>query len=443
MKSRALPAEELPTRPDREVPRSRIYPWAVFALTFGLLLSDYMSRQVLNAVFPFLKAEWLLSDSQLASLTSVVALTVAVLTFPLSILADRWGRVRSLVLMATIWSLATVLCAIAGDYDQMLGARFLVGAGEAAYGSVGIAVVLSVFAPSVRATFGGAFMAGGSFGSTIGVALGGVIAVQFGWRWALAFMAAIGLVLIVLFRLVVTQRRLDRYQHEDEATAVDELAANAGQRAPFSSLFSNASVCCVYLGSGLQMFVAAVLLVWTPSYLNRYHAMSPDTAGLVSAILVLLIGAGMIVCGVITDRASKRRPERKWTTAISYSAASALLLAIGFQLQASSLQLVVLGLGAFFSAGASGPATAMVANLTHSSLRASGFGALTLSNSLLGLAAGPFVVGILADGLGLLAALQLMPLVYIGAVTALLVGKRTYPAGLRRLAALNTHQPPA
>ncbi|NDO81072.1 multidrug DMT transporter permease, partial [Citrobacter sp. NCU1] len=30
----------------------RRYAWVVFALTFGLLISDYMSRQVLNAVFP-------------------------------------------------------------------------------------------------------------------------------------------------------------------------------------------------------------------------------------------------------------------------------------------------------------------------------------------------------------------------------------------------------
>ncbi|MEV5541981.1 MFS transporter [Saccharopolyspora shandongensis] len=430
MKSHALPTLDLPggTAPAKP----RIYPWVVFGLTFGLLLSDYMSRQVLNAVFPFLKAEWALSDSQLAALTSVVAAMVGLLTFPLSILADRWGRVRSLVLMATIWSLATLLCAIAADYGQLLGARFLVGAGEAAYGSVGIAVVLSVFAPHVRATFGGAFMAGGSFGSTIGVALGGFIAVHFGWRWALAFMAVVGLVLVVLFRLVVTQRRLDRHRFEDDA-AVEP----GGYRAPLSSLFSNASVLCAYVGSGLQMFVAAVLLAWTPSYLNRYHAMSPDTAGFVSAILVLLIGAGMIVCGAITDRASRRHPERKWTTSIGYGAAAAVLLITGFQLPAGVPQLVLIGCGAFFSAGASGPATAMVANLTHASVRATGFGSLTLANSLLGLAAGPFVVGLLADRLGLLGALQLAPLVYLGAIAALLIGKRRYPEALRGLAALD------
>ena len=39
---------------------ARKYAWIVFALTFGLLISDYMSRQVLNAVFPLLKSEWAL-----------------------------------------------------------------------------------------------------------------------------------------------------------------------------------------------------------------------------------------------------------------------------------------------------------------------------------------------------------------------------------------------
>ncbi len=89
-----------------------VYAWVVCALTIGLLLSDYMSRQVLNAVFPFIKSAWNLSDTKLGSLSSVVALMVGVLTFPLSVLADRWGRVKSIVLMAALWSLATLGCAI-------------------------------------------------------------------------------------------------------------------------------------------------------------------------------------------------------------------------------------------------------------------------------------------------------------------------------------------
>ena len=69
----------------------KFFPWVVFFLTFGLLLSDYMSRQVLSSVFPFLKVEWALTDTQLGALTSVVALTVGLLAVPLSLLGDRWG----------------------------------------------------------------------------------------------------------------------------------------------------------------------------------------------------------------------------------------------------------------------------------------------------------------------------------------------------------------
>ena len=66
------------TRPPAPTKKARrLFPWLVFALTFALLLSDYMSRQVLSSVFPLLKVEWALTDTQLGGLTSVVALTVA------------------------------------------------------------------------------------------------------------------------------------------------------------------------------------------------------------------------------------------------------------------------------------------------------------------------------------------------------------------------------
>ena len=180
--------------------------WLVFAVSFGLLLSDYMSRQVLAAVFPLLKAEWGLADGQLGALAGVVALMVGLLTFPLSLLADRIGRVRSVAAMAAIWSLATLACGLATNFHQMLAARFFVGVGEAAYGSVGLAVVFTYFPRSLRATITGAFMAGGVFGSFLGMALGGVVAGALGWRWSFAAMALIGLLLALAYPPVVKER---------------------------------------------------------------------------------------------------------------------------------------------------------------------------------------------------------------------------------------------
>ena len=147
------------------------YAWLVFALTFGLLISDYMARQVLNAVFPLLKAEWNLTDGQLGFLSGVVALMVGLLTCPISLLADRWGRVKSIAAMACVWSAATLYCGVAETYGQLLAGRVVVGIGEAAYGSVGIAVILSVFPRHLRATLTGAFMAGGLAGQMLGVSM--------------------------------------------------------------------------------------------------------------------------------------------------------------------------------------------------------------------------------------------------------------------------------
>ena len=79
----------------------------------------------------------------------------------------------------------------------------------------------------------------------------------------------------------------------------------------------------------------------------------------------------------------------------------------------------------------------MVANLTPSSIRATAFGTLTLANNLLGLAAGPFVVGLLADHLGLIDAMKIVPLVSVLAIAALLIGRRAYPSSIHRARALN------
>src|SRR6516165_2943042 len=153
-------------------PAPRRYAWAAFAILFGLMLVDYVDRQVVVSMFSHLKAEWSLSDSQLGGLVSVVSITVALGAVPLSLIADRWSRVKSIFLMALIWSLATISCAFAASYLQLLGARSIVGLGEAAYGTVGAAMLASLFPLRMRSTVLGAFLAAGMIGSVAGVVVG-------------------------------------------------------------------------------------------------------------------------------------------------------------------------------------------------------------------------------------------------------------------------------
>lgn len=437
----AISAPIIDTGPAVNVTRS--YAWVVFALTFGLLISDYMSRQVLNAVFPLLKADWALSDAELGSLSGVVALMVGLLTFPLSLAADRWGRIRSLTLMAILWSLATLACALSRNYQEMFIARLCVGVGEAAYGSVGIAVVLSVFPQNMRATVTSAFMAGGMFGSVLGMGLGGVLAEHFGWRGSFAGMAILGLVLAAAYPFVVRESRIGTSPKRAKSGPVPvAVGPRRGLRdTPLWSLFSTRSVICAYIGSGLQLFISGALMAWMPSFLNRYYDMDIDRAGLTASVFVLASGAGMVLCGMLSDRLCQDQPGRKIALAMTYSGICCVMLLVGFHQSPGIVQLVLVAVGMFVAAGTTGPAGAMVANLTHPLIHGTAFATLTLANNLLGLAPGPFVTGVIADRFGLLTALQWLPLMSLGSILVFLMSYRSYHGDLERIAAFTATTP--
>jgi MFS family permease len=392
---------------------SRAYAWVVFALTFGLLLSDYMSRQVLNAIFPLLKEEWALSDTALGSLTGVVALMVGLLTFPLSLAADRIGRVVSVTIMALLWSAATLACGLAQNFEQMLAARLLVGVGEAAYGSVGLAILFSVFPASMRSTMTSSFMAGGIFGAVAGVALGGYIAQHFGWRMSFVVMAGLGFALGALYPLVVRAPR-----------------GGAPGRAPIKlgfgllrAVFASKTVAITYLASGLQLFVIGAITAWMPSLLNRAYGMPPAQAAAVGGAFILVSGVGMIVCGVFTDRVTRAAPRRKLAMAAVFCAVTFAALTAAFLAPAGPLQLALAGLGVFFAAGSTGPSGAVVADGTDPALHATVLATLTLANNLLGLAPGPVITGMIADQSSLPDAFKIVPSLGLIACAAFLYAR--------------------
>ena len=395
---------------------SRGYAWLVFALTFGLMLSDYMSRQVINAVFPSLKAEWALSDTQLGALVSVVALTVGVMTFPVSLLADRWGRVKSATAMAIVWGLATIACGLSGNFLLLFIARAIVGLGEAGYGSAGGAILLSVFPRRLHATVIGAFLAAALFGSVLGVMFGGLIAQHLGWRMAFILVGAGGLLLAVIYPLVV---------REPKKTATAD-----GRHMPLKQvirqLLTTRTALWTYLGSGLLMFIQGAVIAWMPSYLNRYHGLDMGQAAMGAGLLVLVAGIGMTGGGALVDRLSRRRPLNKLRVPMAYALASCLFLLLAFALPAGLPQLLLIGLGLLIGGGFAGPSGSVVADVSHASIHATAFAVLTLANNIFGLAPGPFITGVLADAFNLQLAMQVVPLAGLLSAGAYWMASRFY-----------------
>lgn len=414
--------------------------WFAFAMTIGLMVVDYLDRQVIVSLFPYIKAEWSVSDTQLGALVSVISVTVALAGIPVALLADRWSRVRSIVVMATVWSLATISCVFTRNYGQLMTARAAVGLGEAGYGSVGAALIASIFPARMRATLLAAFFASASIGSVLGVMLGGIIAARWGWQAAFGVVGVPGLVLALLYLKVRDYRTValtPAHAGQKDSTAVFAL----------KSLTRSPTMLWVCLGAAAQLVVLSSVWAWLPSFLHRYHGMAPDVAGIRAALVVLIGAAGSMVWGMVVDRAGGRQTRRKLYVMAALCVLTMLILGPTFAATDTGLaggtQLVLIALGGFVMTCTVGPVAAIVMDVTHPGLRATGASILSLFQNLLGLAAGPVIAGSLSDAFGLTMALAAVPVFSAIAAVLFLVASQTYEADIQRTEAAAEARPKA
>jgi MFS transporter, Spinster family, sphingosine-1-phosphate transporter len=428
----ALATHSLEFDPAQHRPAPRRYAWSVFAILFALMVVDYVDRQVVVSMFAHLKAQWDLSDSQLGGLVSIVSVTVALGAVPLSLLADRWSRVKSIFLMALIWSLATIACAFATSYGHLLAARALVGVGEAAYGTVGAALLASLFPLRMRSTVLGAFLAAGMMGSVLGVVVGGFIAEHWGWQAGFGAVGIPGLILALLFLLIVRD-----YKTVALPTAVH--AGTAGKpklsaRDVITELLRPRTALVTCVGAGLNLLVVSTTWAWLPSYFNRYYGIAPDQAGLKTGVVVLVGGLGALLWSAVADRLSSRIPRARLLVPATAAVLTTVFMCAAFAgFQPGNVQFALILIGGLFMAGSVGPTDAVVIDVIHPGLRATGASVLSLTRNLFGLAGGPLLAGALSDAYGLQFAMTVVPVIGVAAAGLYLVAARTYEADLRHV----------
>jgi predicted MFS family arabinose efflux permease len=405
--------------------------WFAFAMTIALMVFDYVDRQVIVSLFPYLKADWGLSDKQLGSLVSVVSVTVALGALPVALYADRVSRVRSIVVMATAWSLATISCMGARGYSQLLAARAVVGLGEAGYGSVGAALIASHFPDRMRGALLAGFFASASVGSVLGVMLGGVIAAKWGWQAAFGVVGVPGLVLALVYL------KVRDYETVRLAPGLDAKRQSLGEAVRHIArvLARSRTMLWVCIGGAAQLVVVSALWSWLPSFLNRVHGVAPASAGLQAALVVLAGAAGAVVWGALVDRIGVSQPRRKLAAMALICVASMLVLVAAFTLALPApTQFALIALGGFLATCTVGPVSAIVIDVIHPGVRATGSSVLALFQNLFGLAAGPFIAGVLSDAWGLVPALATTPLFAIVAAGAFLFAARSYAGDKARAA---------
>jgi MFS family permease len=419
---------------------SRKEAWFAFAMTLGLMVFDYVDRQVIVSLFPYIKAEWGLSDKQLGALVSVVSVTVALGALPVALFADRVSRVKSIVAMATVWSLATISCTWARGYGQLIAARSVVGLGEAGYGAVGAALISSHFPARMRGALLAGFFASASVGSVLGVMLGGAIAARWGWQAAFGVVGLPGLALALLYLKVRDYRTVKM------APALDARRRSVGEAARHIArvLARSRTMLWVCIGGAAQLVVVSALWSWLPSFLNRVHGLEPAQAGLKAALVVLCGAAGSVVWGAVVDRLGARRPRRKLTAMALLCVVSMGVLTAAFGLTlAPAMQFGLIALGGFLVTCTVGPVSAIVIDVIHPGVRATGSSVLALFQNLFGLAAGPLVAGMLSDAWGLAPALTATPLFALVAAGAFVMAAASYERDKARAAEPLDAAPPA
>ena len=103
----------------------RYYALGMLALVYAV---SYMDRQIISILLDDLKAEFLLTDTQLGLLSGLAfAIFYATLGLPIARLADRSNRVGIISIAAAIWSAITALTATVSSFTQLLIARIGVG----------------------------------------------------------------------------------------------------------------------------------------------------------------------------------------------------------------------------------------------------------------------------------------------------------------------------
>ncbi|SCK37518.1 Sugar phosphate permease [Variovorax sp. HW608] len=429
---------DLHTQDARPHPDKYLYgprqAWFAFAMTIGLMVFDYIDRQVIVSMFPHMKLAWGLSDKQLGSLVSVVSITVALGALPVALIADRTSRVRSIVVMATAWSLASISCMFTRNFGQLFAARAVVGLGEAGYGSVGGALIASHFPSRLRGMLMAGFFACASVGSVLGVMLGGVIAARWGWQAAFGVVGIPGLVLALLYLTVRDYRTVALTPRLDAATRSTGTAARAIAR----GLLRSRTMLWICIGGSMQLIVVSTVWSWLPSFLNRVHGMAADQAGVKAALVVLCGAVGSVVWGAVVDRAGARRPRAKLMLMALLCLSSLIVLATAFgeaQLQlglSRQSQFALIAFGGFLMTCTVGPVAAVAIDVIHPGVRATGASVLALCQNLFGLAAGPFITGVLSDHWGLETALTAMPTFAVVAAVAFMAASRSYEADAKR-----------
>jgi MFS family permease len=371
---------------------------ALSVLTLVNLL-NYLDRYVVSGIVPDLKAPPLgLSDSQVGLLTTAFMLVYMLAAPIFGALGDRGSRTRPIAVGVFLWSIATLVSGFATSYAHLLGARAIVGIGEAAYVSIAPALLADSFSRAQRGRVLSVFNMAIPVGAALGYIVGGLMSHHFSWRAAFFVAGAPGLLLAILVLRVKDPPRGSQDEGEGEGDKAHPANAGAGPVAIYLSLLKQAPYMLVVLGYAAYTFALGGLAVWMPNFLERVHNIPAVQATTSFGAIVVVTGfLGTFLGGWLGDYWVKSsRQAYLWMSGVITLVAAPLTF-VALTAASSSVYYPAIVAAELLLFMSTGPINSAIANMVSPTERASAFALSMFVIHLLGDVPSPTLIGWLSD----------------------------------------------
>lgn len=367
--------------------------------TLGLLMVVYVvntiDRQVMNILVEPVRQELELSDAQMGWLVGgAFALFYTLAGLPIARLADRRSRRNIIAVALLVWSAMTVASGLARSFAQLMAARVGVGIGEAGCTPPAHSMLSDTFPPERRATAISLYSLGIPIGTLLGMALGGYLADELGWRTAFFVVGAPG---IVLSGVMMTTLREPTRGAFDRAGDAD--APSLGESLRF--LRGLPAMRHMLAATSLQTLFLAAAVTFQAPFLQRVHGLTLTEAGFQLGLIAgVLGGAAVLLAGVLADRLG--RIDLRWHCWLpAIGALSAIpFSALAFTTPDARVAVAGIAAATFGSYMYSGLGHAVMQGLVKPRMRATTSAVALFAMNLVGFGLGPVLLGTISDWLG-------------------------------------------
>ena len=172
--------------------------WLVVGLLWVVAMLNYLDRQVIFSLFPPIRADLKATDFQLGLLGAAFLWVYGLLSPFSGYLADKYDRVKVILVSLFVWSAVTWLTGHARGFNELLFARGLMGISEAAYLPAALALIADYHKPATRSLATGIHQSGLYAGIALGGVFGGWMGEHYGWRAAFASLGLVGVAYAVV-----------------------------------------------------------------------------------------------------------------------------------------------------------------------------------------------------------------------------------------------------